>query len=167
MTCRSRLISSIAAVLVSLSAAAAAQTPAAADPRDRNLRAYVDLLRSDVRAQKIAIVTELMAFNERDDAAFWPIYRQYDAELSTINDDRVKLIAQYAKSYEAMTDGAADTIAVGWLELEGRRHALRQKYYDQVKAALSAKQAARFLQIENQLQMLIDLQIAAALPVIE
>ncbi len=82
--------------------------PAAADARDVNLRAYVELLRSDVRSQKVAILTEMMNFNEQEDATFWPIYREYDAELSKINDDRVTLIQEYAKNYEEMTDTVAD-----------------------------------------------------------
>jgi hypothetical protein len=145
----------------------AARSAPAPDARDVNLRAYVELLRSDVRSQKVAILTELMDFTESEDAAFWPIYREYDVELSKVNDDRVRLIAEYAKNYDAMTDAAADKIATAALALEGRRHALKLKYYDRVKGALSPRQAARFLQIENQLLMLIDLQIAAALPVIE
>ena len=66
-----------------------------------------------------------------------------------------------------MTDDAADRIARGALDLEATRTALKAKYYDSVKSALSAKQAARFLQIENQLLLLIDLQIAASLPIVE
>jgi hypothetical protein len=163
-----RFIAPAVGLAIVLSAAgAAAQTPPAPDTRDTNLRAYVELLRSDVRSQKVAILTQLMDFSEADDARFWPIYREYDLELSAINDDRVKLIAEYAKSFEAMTDEIADRIARGALDLEGRRHALKLKYYDRVKQALSAKQAARFLQIENQLLMIIDLQISAALPIVE
>jgi len=146
---------------------AQAATPPPADPRDVNMRAYVELLRSDIRSQKVAILTEMMAFTEAEDAAFWPVYREYDVELSKINDDRLRLIADYAKNYDKLTDESADRIARGALDLEGRRHALKLKYYDRVKTALSAKQAARFLQIENQLLMLIDLQIASALPVVE
>jgi hypothetical protein len=159
------LLGSVALVATAISA----QTPKAptTDPRDVNLRAYVELLRSDVRSQKVAILTEMMEFTEAEDAAFWPIYREYDVELSAINDDRVKLIADYAKNYAALSPESADRIARGALDLEGRRHALKLKYYDRVKAALAPKQAARFLQVENQLLMLIDLQIAAALPVVE
>ena len=137
------------------------------DSRDLNLRAYVELLRSDVRSQKVAILTELMEFNEKEDIAFWPIYREYDVELSKLNDERVALIQQYAQNYEAMTDQVADKIALGALDIEGRRHALKMKYYDRVKAALSPKMAARFLQVENQLLMIIDLQISAMLPVVQ
>jgi len=137
------------------------------DPRDANIRAYVELLRSDVRASKIAIMASVMNFTEAEDKAFWPIYRQYDAELNTINDERVRLIADYANNFEALTDPVADRIAKGALELEGKRQELKMKYYDRVKSATSAKTAARFLQVENQMLMIIDLQIAASLPIVQ
>lgn len=163
------LTAAAAVVLTTIAVDASAQTAKAppADSRDVNLRAYVELLRSDVRAQKVAILTEMMEFTEAEDTAFWPIYREYDVELSTINDDRLKLIGEYAKSYDTMTDAIADRIAKGALDLESRRQALKLKYYDRVKGALSPKQAARFLQVENQLLLLIDLQIASALPVVQ
>ena len=152
-------------------AAATGAQPAApagaAGSRDVNLRAYVELLRSDVRSQKVAILTEMMGFTEEEDQTFWPIYREYDVELSKISDDRLTLIQEYAKNYEQMTDAVADRIARGALDLEARRHALRLKYYERVKSALSPKTAARFLQVENQLLMIIDLQISAALPVVK
>jgi len=152
----------------SFAALAAAQTAAPnADPRDQNLRAYAELLRSDVRSQKVAILTELMNFTETEDAAFWPIYREYDVELSALNDQRIRLIVDYAKNYDTMTDEAADRIVHGALDFEAKRAALKAKYYEKVKAALSAKQAARFLQIENQLLQIIDLQISASLPIVE
>lgn len=183
-----RLTGSVALTLALVVAAPAAQTtkkvapasqaakpapapqkapPADPDSRDINLRAYVELLRSDVRSQKVAILSELMGFTEEEDAKFWPIYRDYDGELSKLNDGRVTLIEDYAKNYEQMTDAVADRIALGALELEARRHTLKQKYYDRLKATLSPKMAARFLQVENQLLMIIDLQISAALPVVK
>jgi hypothetical protein len=165
----SRLVALVAAALLYGVATAAAQTPPAAAPdtRDRNLRAYVELLRSDVRSQKIAILTELMPLDEKEDATFWPIYREYDVELSALNDERLKGIVEYAKAYGSIDDATANKLALTALSLESRRHDLKQKYYDRIKSALSATQAARFLQIENQLLLLIDLQIASSLPIVE
>ena len=69
-----------------------AKPPAADDTRDVNLRAYAELLRSDLRAQKVAIITEVMEFTEAEDAKFWPVYREYETALAKINDDRLALI---------------------------------------------------------------------------
>jgi hypothetical protein len=147
--------------------AAQSTSQAAPDSRELNLLAYAELLRSDVRTQKVAIITQMMGFTESEDAAFWPVYREYDVELSKLGDERVRLIEEYASHYEQMTDAAADKIALKALEIEGRRHELKAKYYDRMKKVLPAKTAARFLQVENQLLMLIDLQIASSLPVVK
>lgn len=162
---RRGVILTVMMATTALSAQQPAVTPA--ETKDVNLRAYVELLRADVRAQKVAFITELMAFTAAEDTAFWPIYRAYDVELSAINDERVTGIEEYARNYEKVNDALADKLAMKALELEGRRTALKEKYYARLKAELSAKTAARFLQVENQLLLIIDLQIAASLPIVQ
>jgi len=135
------------------------------EAKSLNLAAYAELLRSDVRAQKVAILTEVMGFTEAEDAAFWPIYREYDLEMAKLGDQRMALIAEYAKEYATLTDATADRLATRALELEASRQATKAKYYQKVKAAVSPRTAVRFLQVEQQLLLLIDLQISAALPI--
>ena len=130
-----------------------------------NLSAYAELLRADVRAQKVAIITEVMGFTDKEDEAFWPIYREYDLEMAKLGDERVALIADYAKNYANVTNEVADRLASRALELESRRQELKGQVYQKVKKALSPLTAARFLQVEHQLLLLIDLQIAASLPI--
>ena len=130
-----------------------------------NLTAYAELLRSDVRAQKIAIITEVMGFTEAEDTVFWPIYREYDLESASLGDERVALIEEYAAAYGTLTDAVADRLASRALDLEAKRQAVKRKYYERLKTALSPRLAMRFLQVEHQLLLLIDLQIAAALPI--
>ena len=154
-------------VLAAAGPAAAAQSAQSQSQQAKtlNLSAYAELLRSDVRAEKVAIITEVMGFTEAEDAAFWPIYREYDAEMAKLGDERVALIADYAKNYEQMTDAVADGLATKALDLARRRQAVEAKYYDRVKAVLKPRQALRYLQVEHQLLLLIDLQIAASLPI--
>ena len=145
------------------------QAPPAKDSEEQvkalNLSAYAELLRSDVRAQKVAIITEVMGFTDKEDEAFWPIYREYDLEMAKLGDQRVALIAEYAKNYANVTDELADRLASKALELEARRQELKGQVYQKVKKALSPLTAARFLQVEHQLLLLIDLQIASSLPI--
>jgi hypothetical protein len=145
--------------------ASTAFAQASAETRDTNLVAYAELLRSDLRASKVAIITEVMEFTEEEDAKFWPVYREYETELAKINDDRMALIREYAGAYDTLTDEVADRLAKGALDLEARRHALTVKYYDRFKSVLPAKTAARFLQVEHQILLLLDLQIASSLPI--
>jgi hypothetical protein len=142
-----------------------AGTSPAAESRERNLRAYTELLRSDLRTQKVALITEVMQFTEAEDQAFWPVYREYEKELALLNDERLQGIETYAKVYDALTDESASSLIVKALDLEARRTALKQKYYGRLKTVMSPRTAARVLQIENQIGLIIDLQIASALPV--
>jgi hypothetical protein len=106
-----------------------------------------------------------MQFTEDEDAAFWPVYREYEFELGQLTDDRLRLMDRYAQVYDHLTDATADELVVGMLDLEGRRNALKEKYYAKLKTALAPRTAARVIQVENQIQLLVDLQIAASLPV--
>jgi hypothetical protein len=137
------------------------------DTRSLNLGAYAELLRSDVRAEKVAILTELMELTESEDKTFWPLYREYDSEMAKLGDERVALIGEYSSNYGKLTDALADSIAKKALDLESRRQATKAKYFERIKAALSPKTALRFLQIEHQLNLIIDLQISAALPIVK
>jgi hypothetical protein len=162
-----RSLAGICAVFLLGAGAAFAQAPASkpAETRTLNLSTYAELLRADVRAQKVAILTEVMGFTADEDAKFWPIYREYDAEMSALGDERVALIADYAASYDNLTEDTAARVAARAIDLEARRHAAKSRCYEKVKAALSSKTALRFIQVEHQLQLIIDLQISASLPV--
>jgi hypothetical protein len=133
--------------------------------RALNLSAYAELIRSDVRTQKVAILTEVIGFTDAEDTAFWPLYREYDVEMTKLGDERVALIAEYAKHYSTLTDAVADSLASKALELEARRQAVKKTFYERIKTALSPRTAMRVLQVEQQLLLLIDLQIAASLPI--
>jgi hypothetical protein len=162
-----RHLVTVCLALLAAAPAARAQsaTPSADETRTLNLTAYAELLRGDIRLQKVAIITEVMGFDEAEDKAFWPVYRDYDAEMSKLSEERVALIADYAAHFDDLTDAAADALARRALDLERRRQAAKGQLYARVKAALNGRTALRVLQVEHQLQQLIDLQISAALPV--
>jgi hypothetical protein len=145
----------------------AATAPAAAQtPEELNLREYVLLLRKDVNTQKAQLVGQVMQFDAEDAAKFWPIYRDYEAELNKLNDQRVANIQEYARSYTNMTDAKADELIKNAMSFQKQRNELMGKYYEKVKQELGAITAARFMQVEHQLLLIIDLKIASSLPVV-
>ncbi len=146
-----------------------AQSAPIAEPQAKslNLSAYAELLRSDLRAQKVAILTQMMGFTEAEDAAFWPIYREYEVEMAKLGDERAALIAEYARNYSQLTDALAEKLGSQAIDLEARRQTVKARCYERVKKALPARTALRFLQVEHQMLLLIDLQISAALPIVQ
>jgi hypothetical protein len=143
----------------------AAASPAT-DTKEKNMQAYVDLLRKDVRQQKAEIMGAVMLLSADDATKFWPIYSQYDAELTKLNDQRVENIKEYARNYTQMTDSKADELIQKSLAYQKQRAELLAKTYDRVKQAVGAIEAARFIQVEHQLLLIIDLQITSSLPVV-
>ncbi|HYL45926.1 MAG TPA: hypothetical protein VEU52_02770 [Candidatus Limnocylindrales bacterium] len=136
----------------------------AADTREKNVREYIELLRSNVRQNKAEIMGAVMQLSAADAAKFWPIYADYTTELTKVNDLRVANIEEYSRTYTDLTDQRADELVQNAMQYQKLRAELLAKYYDRVKQALGGVTAARFLQVESQLLLIIDLQIAASLP---
>ena len=128
---------------------------------------YAELLMSDLKTQKVAVVTEAMALEEGQSDPFWQIYRDYDYELTAIIDQRITLIKDYAASFSAMNDDKAAELAKTSFKLEGDRAKLRQKYYKKFAKEVSPLVGARWLMVERMINNLMDLQLAAEMPLIQ
>jgi hypothetical protein len=137
-----------------------------ADAQKKNIQEYIELLRSDVRQQKAEMMGAVMQLSAADAAKFWPIYSEYDAELTKVNDLRAANIQEYARTYSEMTDEKADGLIQNGFAYQKQRSELLAKYYDRVKQVLGAVTAARFVQVEHQLLLIIDLQVASSLPIV-
>ncbi|HVO99778.1 MAG TPA: hypothetical protein VMT15_17015 [Bryobacteraceae bacterium] len=146
---------------------AAAQTATAEQTREANLQAYISMLRKDVKADKVSILTELMVLSPEEAAKFWPVYNEYDKALTKLADERIVFIRMYADSYASMTSEKATKIAMGLMDLEAKRVELRRQYFIRLSKTLTPIDAARWLQVESQLEKLLDLQILANLPIVE
>jgi hypothetical protein len=131
-----------------------------------DVNSEMELLRSDVRTEKIAIITKQMNLTEPQSKAFWPVYRKYETELAKIFDDKLALIKDYAANYEKMNDDKARDLLEGALQLEERTITLQRKYSIEMGTVVSATTVTRFFQIERRINRLIDLQISAALPLV-
>lgn len=129
--------------------------------------AYVELMRQDIKTQKVAIITAVMDFTDEEAKIFWPIYREYDLELSTLNDQHLEQIKSYAGVYNKLTDENAQKMGDNWFKLQDNYMKLKKKYFKKVAKALTPVHAARFTQIENQIDLVLDLQVAANLPLME
>ena len=135
--------------------------------REANLKAYIGMMRKDLKKDKVSILTELMDLSPDQAAKFWPIYNEYDKTLTKLADERIAFIRLYADSYASLSNEMATKIAMGMMDVEARRVDLRKQYFQRISQALSAKDAARWLQIEAQIEKVLDLQILASLPIVD
>jgi len=134
---------------------------------DKEMQAYIDLMRKDMRKDKQALVDQAMDLEAAQKSQFWTVYADYQTALDKIGDQRIANIKKYADNFDAMTDEIADQLAVKMMDLEAQRAALRNKYYHVFKEKMGARTAARFLQAETTIAYLLDLKIASEVPLLQ
>ena len=127
----------------------------------------LELLRADLRADKVAIVTAALPMNTAERDLFWPVYRDYENELGQLVDRRIQLLKKYADTHKRMNEEMAKALVKEWFSLQEDRTELWKKYYKKLEKTISARLAARFLQIEHQIALLIDLQVVQEVPLVQ
>jgi len=128
--------------------------------------ADIQLLRSDIQADKNEIITRVMQFTDAESTAFWPIYRDYARDQQKVGDERLQLIKDYAQRYDSMDDASARNMAQRMLNVEAKFGNLRQEYWPKFDKAIGAKKAAKFYQVDSRLTLLVNLQLVSEIPMI-
>ena len=143
------------------------QTQTSSQPSQSPTDQDIELLRKDIRSQKKQMIAANMKLTDKEAEQFWPVYDQYTAELVKINDQKYAAIKQYAQNYDTLTDDQAVTLTRQALEVDGSVAQLRQKYIPVFRKVISGKKTAMFFQLDRRLVMLIDLQLASQIPLVE
>ena len=149
--------------LLSIATAGAVSLSAQGTAQDSITQA-IELMRSDVRANKADLIGRALALPDSQAAVFWPMYREYEAEFAKLADDRVALIKEYLVVYDTLSNAKAKDLMTRMYDLEARRVKLSRDTFNRFRKKLPTKTVAHFLQIDGFLNRVIDLQIAAALP---
>jgi hypothetical protein len=135
--------------------------------QDQQLDHYITLIRTNLKAEKATVIVNNMHFTEAETQAFWPVYQQYQKELSKVGDEKVALIKDYAAHFETLDDKKAKELTTRAMALEQQRLNIADKYIAEFSKVLPAKKVARFFQLEMQMQRIVDLQVAAELPLVQ
>ena len=139
----------------------------AQQPTDEDINAYIELVRMDIRQGRADLIGQHMQLTAGQAAEFWPIYEAYEMSFTSLGDEKVQIIRDYANTYASMTDAAANQLATRALDLEGQELELLRDYYTKIESALGGAVAARFMQVERRIKTLLDLQLAADIPLLE
>lgn len=124
----------------------------------------IEVARADIRADRATIITTAMNFSGKDAAAFWPIYRKYEYERSTVDDRRVAVIKEYAEKYSTLTDADAKSMAERMFDCDSRLAALKKRYFTKFNTVLPAFTVTKFFQLEHRIDLLVDMKVESSLP---
>jgi hypothetical protein len=127
----------------------------------------IALLRQDIRSEKKQLIAANLTLTDTEATKFWPLYDQYTAELTKINDTKYQLIKEYATNWGSITDAQAASLIKRSLEADQAVAQLRLKYVPIFSQVLPGKKVATFFQLDRRLSNLIDLQLASQIPLVQ
>jgi len=124
----------------------------------------IEVARSVVAADRKAVVVAAMELTEKEGTGFWPLYDQYRNEMGKITDDLLKLVRDYAKLYPTVPDEQAKEMLDTYTRLQRKQVDKRTEHLKNFARILPPAKALRFAQVETRLDLLYQLQLAAAVP---
>lgn len=126
----------------------------------------IEITRSVIEAKRKALIANNMELSEAKSQAFWHVYNEYQEEMRKVNDQRINVMLEYAKNLDNMSDEKAAELMKQYFEYEGRWHKVRKAYVKKFQKVLTTKQVARFYQIENKMDAIINYDLAKAVPLV-
>jgi len=143
-----------------------AATSASKNP-EASLDSDVALLRQDIQSEKKQIIAANLQLTDAEATKFWPVYDQYNAELTELGNQKYALIKEYAQGFGKLTDEQALSLTRRSLALDEQLAQLRSKYVSIFNKALPGTKTATFFQMDRRIGALIDLKLASEIPFVQ
>lgn len=115
---------------------------------------------------KAELVKQYMAIPSEKDADFWSVYDQYETARKALGKSKAQLIMDYASSYDKLDDKKAADLLKRKADLSDEFTKLQRKFYPLFSKAVGGVQAAKFFQLEDYLNNIINLGIQNNIPFI-
>jgi hypothetical protein len=126
----------------------------------------MEIVKEKVRTDKKLFIATNMELTESEANAFWPVYEAYQAELSKLRDRDSNLIEEFAANFGTMSDDVAKNLLDDFLSIDSEYLKLRQSYLAKFRAVLPNTKVARYYQLENKIDAVLEYEQARRIPLI-
>lgn len=127
----------------------------------------MDLVQEKIRTDKKLLIATNMELTESEAKVFWPVYEAYQAELEKLRDREMKLIEEFAATFETMSDDVAKNLLDDSLSISSDHQKLRQSYLPKFRKVLPEKKVARYYQLENKINAVVEYEMARRIPLVQ
>ena len=152
------LLALTAGLLLIGNAAAQAQT------QSPNTNDDTQVLLAQIQADKAAVVLRSLELTDQEARGFSPLYDEYQKERKQIGERQIATLNKFASNYGSMTEDAAGDILKEWFKVQEEKTDLVKKYAKRFDRVLPRTKVLRFVQVENKLETVLDLQAARVIP---
>jgi len=145
-------------LLAALVAAAPASAQTATDEKE--------LTKSVITTERQAIIAANLNLTDEQGKVFWPMYKEYGAEMDAITDRKIALIEDYARKYVGLTDEEAAGLMSSYMSIQKDELKVRERWVGKMKKELPIKTVLRFFQIENKLDAIVRAETLRVIPLV-
>lgn len=129
-------------------------------------RSEIEVLRAQVNTDRQAVVASNLPMTDAQASAFWPVYREYQAERVKLGDRMMKFLTTFAEKYDKLTNADAESMLKEFMEIQEAKTKVQSNYIGKFKKVLPAAKVARYYQIENKIDAIVNLELAAGVPLV-
>jgi len=127
----------------------------------------MQLVRDKIKADKKLFVGEAMQLTDSEQKGFWPVYDDYQKDWMKLNDRSANLIKQYADNYKSMTNDVAKRLTDDFMAIRSDQQKLREAYLPKCRRVLPEMKVARYYQLENKIEAVVDYELAMNIPLVK
>jgi hypothetical protein len=131
-----------------------------AQTSDAEADAMINLL----GVQKKEAMSKLVSIPDKDSAAFWKIYSDYQKENKKIALQRLTLYERTAYAYSNLTPGVADSLSKLYFSNRMDQEKSLEEYYKKMKTAINSVVAFQFYQAEIYMTTQVRASIMQQIP---
>lgn len=126
----------------------------------------MEILMEKVKADKKLLVASNMNLTDAEAKVFWPLYEEYQKELGKINQTMGNTIKEYADAFNKgpVENNTAKKLLGEALTAQESEVKLRRTYADKISKVLPWSKTARYIQIENKVRAIVNIELAKAIP---
>jgi len=155
-------------IALCLVALAVSSAPAQEDEMTpEQLDELTQILRANLRAEKTKWVEANVQLTADQKDNFWALYRRYEADRTTIGNEWLANIKDYAEHYDSMTEEKAKELLDKAFDVEKKLLAVEEKHKNEMMKHLPATVVGRFFQIDRRLNLLMDVEAASQIPLVK
>lgn len=127
----------------------------------------VDDKRAMIQAKRVDAVRTFLELDPREEAAFWPLYEEYRADMARTNDGLARLIRTYAGSSDHLSDQQTEQLLSEFLQLKEKAIQVHYQYIGRFRQILPGRKLVRLFQIEHKIDAAIQADLAEVVPLVK
>lgn len=126
----------------------------------------MSILFEEVKANKKLLVAKNMVLTDAEAPGFWPVYEDYQRDLTTVNQRLIHNIANYADAYHQgpLTDKKAELLISEVIAIQQYETDMLVTYAARLSGVLPSSKVVRYLQIERKIRAAVRYGLAENVP---